>query len=61
MIIDGKKIVILAILMGLFCFGCSKCNEWLGLKDDNDGEEIIEQIIKNQTGMDLDLTPQTPE
>lgn len=31
------------------------------LKDDNQAEEIAEMVIKDQTGMDLDLTPNSPE
>ena len=29
--------------------------------DDNPIEEIIEQAIKSETGLDLDLTPRSPE
>lgn len=31
------------------------------LPDDNAIEEISEKIIKEETGVDIDLTPETPE
>lgn len=34
------------------------CNEY---KDDNVIEEIVEQSIKENIGIDIDLTPETPE
>jgi len=30
-------------------------------KDDNVVEELVENVIENQTGFDLDLTPLSPE
>lgn len=30
-------------------------------KDDNIAEEVVEKVIENQTGFNIDLTPQTPE
>lgn len=33
----------------------------LGMKDDNPIEEATEQIIQDKTGIDIDLTPDTPE
>lgn len=41
--------------------GCSYCNKWFGLNDDNVAEEIIEDVIKGRTGADVDLTPDSPE
>lgn len=41
--------------------GCSYFNKQLGLKDDNLAEEISEVVIKNYTGLDVDLTPESPE
>lgn len=34
---------------------------YFGAKDDNPIEEAIEQVIKDKTGIDIDLTPETPE
>ena len=40
---------------------CSQINQKLGLPDDNLGEELIEAAIKIETGLDIDLTPDSPE
>jgi len=32
-----------------------------GVKDDNPVEEKCEDIIKKETGIDIDLTPRSPE
>ncbi len=32
-----------------------------GLEDDNIGEEIVEGVIQSKTGLDVDLTPLSPE
>ena len=53
-------ILILMILSGI-SGGCSHLNKKLGLKDDNLFEEIMEERIKNQTGLDMDLTPESSE
>ncbi len=49
----------IAVLFSLS--SCSYINQQLGLLDDNDGEEIIEEVIKGHTGIDIDLTPSTKE
>lgn len=41
--------------------GCSFLSEKLGLKDDNEIEEIVEEVIRQETGLDLDLTPNSEE
>lgn len=41
--------------------GCSDINKDVGLRDDNFAEEVVEDIIREGTGVDLDLTPVTPE
>lgn len=41
--------------------GCSQINRKLGLPDDNLLEELTEDLIKEETGADIDLTPSTPE
>jgi hypothetical protein len=33
----------------------------LKLEDDNVAEEFVEEIIEGQTGLDLDLSPSSPE
>jgi len=52
-------IIALATLVVLMLEGCSKTN--FKYKEDNMAEEILEEVIKNKTGIDVDLTPSTPE
>lgn len=40
---------------------CSSINKSIGLSDDNMIEEFVEAQIENQTGLDIDLSPSTPE
>jgi len=51
----------LMIMCGLFMCSCGYVNQYLGIKDDNIGEEIAEEVIKKETGLDVDLTPGSPE
>lgn len=51
------------ILMALVCVGfgaCSFLNKKLGLSDNNIIEEQVEEVIKDKTGLDVDLS-ETPE
>jgi len=58
----GILLIFLSVLcMMVFCFSCSSINKKLGLKDDNFIEESIESIIESNTGLDVDLTPGSPE
>ena len=54
-----KKSLIFFIACAL-C-SCSSLNEEVGLKDDNLLEETVEAVIKEETGLEVDLTPSTPE
>ena len=40
---------------------CTMLNQKLRLQDDNLGEEVIEDVIEGRIGVDVDLTPSTPE
>lgn len=40
---------------------CVVLAKYMGLQDDNPIEEAVEEVIKEQTGLDIDLTPLTPE
>ena len=49
------------IFLVLGCFminGCSALNRSIGLEDDNHVEELIEEVIEAQTGIEIDLTPE---
>lgn len=45
----------------LMLTSCSAINQKLGLVDDNIFEETAEYAIKFKTGLDVDLTPGSPE
>lgn len=51
------RLTIIACTLG----GCTAINKYIGLPDDNPLEEIAEQLIKNETGLDVDLSPSSPE
>lgn len=53
-----KKLI---LLMPLIVCSCSALNAKFGLKDDNIIEEAIEKKIENKIGLDIDLTPSSPE
>lgn len=59
---DGYIAII--ILMGFFMFSCSYVKEKaydVISQPDNFVEEFVEDVIEDQTGWDLDLTPFSPE
>ncbi|NIT58492.1 MAG: hypothetical protein GWN00_20360 [Aliifodinibius sp.] len=51
----------LAFLAILVAGGCSWVNRKVGLEDDHALEEAIEYKIKKETGLDIDLTPESEE
>jgi len=55
-----KKIPVLISVL-ILAAGCCTMNKFLGLKDDNVVEEVVENVIQQETGLDIDLTPDTPE
>lgn len=50
-------ISILALVLG----GCQYLNYKIGLADDHPLEEMIEKKIADEIGLDIDLTPDSPE
>lgn len=40
---------------------CEPAYRYLGMQDDNPMEESVEELIKHETGFDIDLTPSSPE
>lgn len=34
---------------------------WTGYEDDNEAEQFVERVIKDKTGISVDLTPSSPE
>lgn len=55
------KNLIFLILISLSFLSCSSINKKLGLQNDNDFEEVLEEIIDAKTGLNVDLTPLDPE
>jgi len=55
-----KGVICLVVLSGLIG-GCSYINQRIGLKDDHILEEAAENYIRNETGLDIDLSHKTPE
>jgi len=47
--------------MSFVLCSCSTINKWVGLPDDNFIEEAVEDVVKHETGLDFDCTPNSPE
>jgi len=56
-----RKIFWLYVLIPVAIGGCSYINKQLGLRDDNLFEELLEEGIESQTGVDIDLSGDSPE
>lgn len=48
-------------MMSLVLCSCSTLNRWVGLEDDNFIEEAVEDVVQNETGLNFDFTPNSPE
>ena len=55
-----KLMICLALMAGVVG-GCSLLNKKIGLADDHVIEELIESHIQENTGLNLDLTPDSEE
>lgn len=49
------------IFIGSMLIACSTLNNMFKIKDDHVLEELSEAIIEKETGLDIDLTPGSPE
>lgn len=62
---NKRKWIMRGIIAILFVMaitgGCSYLNKRFNVEDDNIIEETVEKIIEKQTGLDLDLTPNSKE
>lgn len=47
------------LLLGII--SCTPINQYFGLEDDNLVEEMSEEVLRSQTGIDMDFTPGSPE
>lgn len=50
-----------ASLFLLFMCSCSPINKEIGIQDDHPLEEFAEHIIQVETGLNIDLSPQSEE
>jgi len=50
------KLLLTSVLL-LTVSACSQVNKYFGLKDDNDVEQRIEEVIEEETGAVVDFTP----
>jgi hypothetical protein len=57
---EGSILIIIAILAGAAILS-SVATKVFKLEDDNTAEEFVEEVIQDQTGLDIDLTPSSPE
>lgn len=57
----GMAFCITLLVASSLIGGCSYINDKLDQDDDWVGEEIVEYVIENQTGISIDLTPDSPE
>ena len=57
---EGSMLIIIAILAGAAILS-SVATKVFKLADDAAAEEFVEEVIKDQTGLDIDLTPSSPE
>lgn len=55
---DGS-FILMGIVLAILAVGGLVSIKFLG--QDNPVEEAVEEIIKNQTGLDIDLSPETKE
>lgn len=51
------NMMLIAIFIGLLVTACSHINQELGLDPDHPVEEMIEDMIEHETGLEIDLTP----
>jgi len=55
------KIALIFVIVGCTMGGCSYLNRKVGVGDDHLLEELLEHYIEQQTGLDIDLSHETPE
>ena len=63
--IKHKGDIIMSLIVILFIITCSTllsgCSFLKGMKPDSMMEEVVEEIIEGSTGIELDLSPGSPE
>jgi starvation-inducible outer membrane lipoprotein len=61
MSLNNKMKKTIFIFLALALSSCSYINKQMGLKDDNMIENNIENVIEHESGLQIDLTPSSPE
>lgn len=53
----------LSLLLGVMIMAgsCTGCSFLKGIRPDSPVEEFLEEVVAEETGLDLDLSPSTPE
>ncbi len=60
--VKGFIEILIPVLIAMAAIGVTVGYKyWATAADDNPVEEIAEEIIKKETGIDVDLSPTTPE
>jgi hypothetical protein len=57
---DGGMLIILGVLAAL-ALASVAATKAFDLEDDNIAEEFVEEVIEGKTGLDIDLSPNSPE
>lgn len=55
------KAVFALLAISLFLGGCTYLNKKMGLEDDHELEEAFENKIKDELGLEIDLSPSSKE
>ncbi len=50
-------LILISTVISCMFSGCTQVNEKLGLKDNNKGEQFIEDVIREKMGIEVDFTP----
>jgi hypothetical protein len=53
-----KIVMKTSVAASLLLTGCTEINKEFGFKDDNKGEQFLEEVIKDKTGVEVDFTPE---
>lgn len=55
------KVIALIIVLATTAIGCSSAMQYFGICEDSRAEEAFESWVKYETGIDFDISEQTPE
>jgi ABC-type glycerol-3-phosphate transport system substrate-binding protein len=55
------RMIVAMIVFGSVIGGCSQINKKFGVRDNHFLEELAEDFFEKETGIEVDLTPDSPE